>query len=48
MVLAEGEYTAVARNKDRIYQREFTVQSGRNADVEVLMREQQSAGVDSD
>ncbi len=25
MVLAEGEYTAVARNKDKIYQRDFTV-----------------------
>jgi hypothetical protein len=48
MVLAEGEYTAVARNKDKIYQREFTVQSGRNVDVEVLMRDQQSASVDSD
>jgi hypothetical protein len=48
MVLAEGEYTAVARNKDKIYQREFTVEPGRNTDVEVLMRDQQSAGVDSD
>ena len=24
MVLAEGEYTAIARNKDKIYQREFS------------------------
>ena len=46
MVLAEGEYTAVARNKDKIYQREFTVKSGENKDIEVLMRyDPQLAGV---
>jgi hypothetical protein len=39
MVLTEGGYLAVARNKDKIYQREFTVKAGRNADVEVLMRD---------
>ncbi|MFB9950796.1 hypothetical protein ACFFP0_18245 [Rhizobium puerariae] len=39
MVLSEGEYLAVARNKNKIYQRNFTVKAGRNADVEVLMRE---------
>lgn len=39
MVLAEGGYLAVARNKDKIYQREFTVKAGRNVDVEVLLRE---------
>lgn len=36
MVLAEGKYTAVAKNRDRIYQREFTVTPGRKEDVEVL------------
>lgn len=36
MVLAEGEYTIVAKNRDRIYQREFTVEGGHNQDVEVL------------
>ncbi|MDE1994094.1 MAG: hypothetical protein KGI75_16445 [Rhizobiaceae bacterium] len=41
MVLAEGQYTAVARNKDKIYQRDFTVVAGTNTDVEVLMKEQQ-------
>ncbi|AYG59207.1 hypothetical protein QD460_03200 [Rhizobium jaguaris] len=41
MVLAEGQYTAVARNKDKIYQRDFTVAAGTNTDVEVLMKEQQ-------
>ena len=46
MVLAEGEYPAVARNKDKIYQREFTVKSGENKDIEVLMRyDPQLAGV---
>ena len=39
MVLAEGEYLAVARNKEKIYQREFSVKSGENTDVEVMMRE---------
>ncbi|WP_137134671.1 hypothetical protein [Rhizobium sp. FKY42] len=48
MVLAEGEYTAVARNKDKIYQREFTVQSGKNADIEVSMKEQQASVVGQD
>lgn len=39
MVLSEGEYLAVARNKNKIYQREFTVKAGRNSEVEVLMRD---------
>lgn len=36
MVLAEGKYSIVAKNRDRIYQREFQVEAGRNEDVEVL------------
>jgi hypothetical protein len=40
MVLAEGEYTAVARNKDKVYQRNFTVVAGQDMDVEVLMKDQ--------
>lgn len=36
MVLAEGDYVIVARNKDRIFQRQFHVESGKDADVEVL------------
>ncbi|WP_223998355.1 hypothetical protein [Aureimonas sp. SA4125] len=36
MVLEEGEYLIVAKNKDRMYQRDFTVQAGVNTDVEVL------------
>jgi hypothetical protein len=36
MVLAEGEYAVVAKNRDRIYQREFSIVPGRNQDVEVI------------
>ncbi|TCL73666.1 hypothetical protein EV286_103198 [Rhizobium sp. BK251] len=46
MVLAEGEYSAVARNKDKIYQRDFTVKAGGNTDVEVLMQDQQAQPAD--
>lgn len=38
IVLAEGQYTAIARNKDETYQREFEVVAGRNSDVEVLLK----------
>ena len=37
LVLAEGEYTAIARNNEKIYQRNFTVSAGVNTDVEVLL-----------
>lgn len=36
MALAEGQYTVVAKNKDRLYQRDFEVRAGVNTDVEVL------------
>ncbi len=39
MVLAEGTYTINARNRERNYQRDFTVVAGRNQDVEVLTSE---------
>ncbi|HVK93047.1 MAG TPA: hypothetical protein VM468_16865 [Mycoplana sp.] len=39
LVLAEGQYTAIARNKNKIYQRDFTVTAGQNTDVEVLLAE---------
>lgn len=42
MVLAEGDYTVVAKNRDRIYQRDFTVTGGRNQDVEVFANEANS------
>jgi hypothetical protein len=35
MVLAEGDHTIIAKNKDKLYQKDFTVVAGRNADVEV-------------
>ncbi|MBL0373011.1 hypothetical protein JJB09_13330 [Rhizobium sp. KVB221] len=38
VILAEGKYTAVARHKDKIYQRDFPVTPGRNQDVEILMQ----------
>jgi hypothetical protein len=41
MVLAEGDYAIVARNRDRIYQREFRVVPGRNQDVEVLVTDEE-------
>ncbi|WP_246730315.1 hypothetical protein [Nitratireductor mangrovi] len=36
MVLAEGDYTAIARNRERNYEHDFTVVAGQNGDVEVL------------
>ena len=36
VVLSEGQYTAVARNKDKIYQRDFKVEAGKNTEVEVI------------
>lgn len=44
MVLAEGNYAVVAKNRDRIYQRDFTVTAGHNRDVEVLIGESESEG----
>jgi hypothetical protein len=35
-VLTEGDYTAVARHDNRIYQTNFSVVPGLNRDVEVL------------
>jgi hypothetical protein len=39
MVLAEGDYAVVAKNRDRIYSRDFTVVPGRNQEVEVITAE---------
>lgn len=38
MVLAEGDYSVVARNKEKNYTRDFTVKAGENADIEVLLK----------
>lgn len=37
LVLAEGEYTAIARHKEQLFRRDFQVVAGRNTDVEVLL-----------
>lgn len=42
-VLAEGDYTFIAKNRDRIYQRDFTVVAGRNQEVEVIASEANTA-----
>lgn len=39
-VLAEGEYTAVARYDGKTYTKEFTVEAGKDGPVEVLLGEQ--------
>jgi hypothetical protein len=39
MVLAEGDYTIIAKNRDRIYQKDFTVVAGQNKEIEVLATE---------
>ena len=44
MVLAEGDYVIVAKNRERIYQREFKVEAGHNAEVELLVSEAPPAG----
>lgn len=43
VVLAEGTYTIVAKNRERIYQRDFTVEGGHNQEVEVLASEANAA-----
>ncbi|MDJ0612913.1 MAG: hypothetical protein QNJ29_04500 [Rhizobiaceae bacterium] len=37
LVLAEGNYTAIARHNDAVYSEDFLVRSGFNTDVEVLV-----------
>lgn len=39
LVLSEGNYTAIARNKDKIYQKDFNVKAGVNTDVELVMKD---------
>ena len=36
---AEGDYTIIAKNRDRIYQKDFTVVAGQNQEIEVLATE---------
>ncbi|AQX19874.1 carboxypeptidase regulatory-like domain-containing protein [Bartonella sp. WD16.2] len=39
-VLAEGDYIAIAKNKDQIYQKVFSVVSGRDEDINVIANTQ--------
>jgi hypothetical protein len=39
LVLAEGDYVIVAKNRGRVYQRALAVEAGHNQDVEVLANE---------
>jgi len=36
VILAEGEYRAIARNEGKVFEREFKVVTGVDGDVEVL------------
>lgn len=38
VILAEGEYRAIARNEGKVYEREFKVVTGVDGDVEVMAR----------
>jgi hypothetical protein len=38
VILAEGEYRAIARNEGRVFEREFKVTTGVDGDIEVLSR----------
>nr|WP_276562308.1 hypothetical protein [Hoeflea prorocentri] len=38
LVLAEGDYTAIARHQQQLYRRDFKVAAGFNYDVEVLLQ----------
>ncbi|MGJ0509667.1 MAG: hypothetical protein ACR652_21590 [Methylocystis sp.] len=40
LVLAEGEYVAIARHEGKTYQNTFRVQSTKDADVEVVMKDE--------
>lgn len=46
MVLAEGDYVAVAKNKDQLYQKEFSVTSGKDEEIDVLAIPQNAADDD--
>ena len=38
IILAEGDYVAVARHDSKTYQSEFSVRSGQDRDVEILAK----------
>jgi hypothetical protein len=45
LVLAEGEYVAIARHEAKTYQTIFKVESTKDADVEILTKEAEAASV---
>lgn len=46
LVLAAGDYIAIAKNKDRLYQSAFSVKSGRNEDVDVFAKAENEVNSD--
>jgi len=38
VVLSAGQYTAIAKHEDKIFEQDFTVEAGLNRDVEVLLQ----------
>ena len=48
MVLAEGAYTVVAKNRDRLYQRDITVRPGSDEEIEVLASDSTPSGETAD
>ncbi|WP_207999988.1 carboxypeptidase regulatory-like domain-containing protein [Bartonella saheliensis] len=48
LVLAEGEYIAIAKNKDKIYQKVFSVVSGHDEDISVVANEQNMQQINED
>jgi hypothetical protein len=48
LVLAEGEYVAIARHEGKTYQGTFRVQSTKDSDVEILIRDQPRSHADEE
>jgi hypothetical protein len=48
MVLAEGDYTVIAKNRDRIYQKDFKVEAGKNGEVEVVASDASAIDTEED
>ena len=46
MVLAEGNYTIIAKNRDRIYQKDVQVEAGKNGEVELLASDENAIDPD--
>ncbi len=48
LVLAEGEYIAITKNKDQIYQKVFSVVSGHDEDINVVAKAQNMQKIDEE